>query len=219
MRKASWAKASRTCASVPGHSWLRCGIVTRFATERWQRPSAVSGAGETVAALAAHIAEAERALGNDAETSWPPRGSEGSRVSPSSPNQRSSGRSCGSNSPCTSPGPQIGARLFQPLQRRRARMRDAARISCRRKIAKAQPAIIVARADRPSKLISVQIAICRHAPRSFCTRWCKLRIHKARTTALRDGNQPASGSTSTVPPSETIFRNSSDAACRSSSLA
>ena len=34
---------------------------TRFATDRWQRPSAVSGAGETVAALAAHIADAELA--------------------------------------------------------------------------------------------------------------------------------------------------------------
>ena len=48
-------------ASVSGHSWLRCGMVTRFATLRWQRPSAVSAAGETVAALAAHIGEADRA--------------------------------------------------------------------------------------------------------------------------------------------------------------
>ena len=61
MTKAGSANASRTCASVAGHSWLRCGIVTRFATVRWQRPSAVSAAGETVAAFAAHIAEADSA--------------------------------------------------------------------------------------------------------------------------------------------------------------
>src|ERR1044072_8144517 len=34
----------------------------RLATVRWQRPSAVSDAGETVAAFAAHIGEAESAL-------------------------------------------------------------------------------------------------------------------------------------------------------------
>ena len=59
---ASLAKASLSCASVAGHSWLRCGMVRRLATVRWQLPSAVSGAGETVAALAAHIAEADIAL-------------------------------------------------------------------------------------------------------------------------------------------------------------
>src|SRR3546814_4588166 len=58
--KAESAKASRSCASVPCHSWLRCGIVIRLATVRWQRPSALSGAGETVAAFAAHIDEADQ---------------------------------------------------------------------------------------------------------------------------------------------------------------
>src|SRR3546814_10724951 len=61
------AKARRSCASVSGHSWLRCGIVTRLATVRWQRPSAVSGAGETVAALAAHIADADSACARSEE--------------------------------------------------------------------------------------------------------------------------------------------------------
>ncbi|GAA3270398.1 hypothetical protein GCM10020258_44140 [Sphingomonas yabuuchiae] len=59
--KAGSAKIIRSCASVAGHSWLRCGMVSRLATVRWQRPSRVSGAGETVAALAAHIAEADSA--------------------------------------------------------------------------------------------------------------------------------------------------------------
>src|SRR5690242_13421106 len=54
--------ASFSCASVAGHSWLRCGIVFRLATVRWHFPSAVSGPGDTVAALAAHIAEADIAL-------------------------------------------------------------------------------------------------------------------------------------------------------------
>src|ERR1044072_1203094 len=60
--KADAEKASFSCASVAGHSWLRCGMVFRLATVRWHLPSAVSGAGETVAALAAHIAEADMAL-------------------------------------------------------------------------------------------------------------------------------------------------------------
>jgi hypothetical protein len=37
-------------------------MVRRFATVRWHFPSLASGAGETVAAFAAHIAEADMAF-------------------------------------------------------------------------------------------------------------------------------------------------------------
>src|SRR4051794_34800144 len=56
------AKAISNCATVERHSRLRCGMVLRFATVRWHLASAVSGAGETVAALAAHIADADIAF-------------------------------------------------------------------------------------------------------------------------------------------------------------
>src|SRR3954471_18482114 len=56
------ANSTLHCWYVLNHSWLRCGMVRRLATVRWHLPSPVSGAGETVAALAAHIAEADRAL-------------------------------------------------------------------------------------------------------------------------------------------------------------
>ena len=41
----SSAKARRSWASVSGHSWLRCAMVRRLATVRWQRPSARVGRG------------------------------------------------------------------------------------------------------------------------------------------------------------------------------
>ena len=86
----SSAKARRSWASVAGHSWLRCAIVLKLATVRWQRPSAVSGAGETVAALAAHIAEADKRIGGAAAC----RRSLDASV-PSAASQARLGRRCG----------------------------------------------------------------------------------------------------------------------------
>ena len=101
------AKASRSCASVAGHSWLRCGMVLRLATVRWHLPSAVSGAGETVAALAAHIAEADMALA--AST-----GSASSIVVPSSASQARSGRGCGRKMPWARPSARLARILSMP---------------------------------------------------------------------------------------------------------
>ena len=91
--KALPAKASRSCASVAVHSWLRCGIVFRLATVRWHLPSAVSSAGLTVAALAAHIAEALIALA----AIWC---SASAMPVPSSSSQALAGRGCGTKMPC-----------------------------------------------------------------------------------------------------------------------
>ena len=44
-RESPSPNASRNCASVPGHSWLRCGMVRRLATVRWRSPSAGVGRG------------------------------------------------------------------------------------------------------------------------------------------------------------------------------
>ena len=118
--KASLAKASRSCASVAGHSWLRCGMVRRLATVRWHLPSAVSGAGETVAALAAHIAEADMALAASA-------GSASSMSCRARASQARSGRGCGRKMPCARPSAEVGAHLVDALQRRGARLRHLAR--------------------------------------------------------------------------------------------
>ncbi len=56
--------------AVSCHSWKRCGMVTRLAVVRWQRPSRVSGPGETVAALAVHIDEADHAAATSAWSVW-----------------------------------------------------------------------------------------------------------------------------------------------------
>jgi len=97
------AKASCSCFSVSGHSWARCGIVTRLATVTWQRPSAVSGAGLTVAALAAHIELADHA----------PASSTASVVSSAAnaSSHASSGRGSGTRKPCASPSAMF-ARIF-----------------------------------------------------------------------------------------------------------
>ena len=108
------AKATRSCASVAGHSWLRCGMVRRLATVRWHLPSAVSGAGETVAAFAAHIAEADIALAASA-------GSASSIVVPSSASQARWGRGCGRKMPCAKPEREVGAHLVDALRAPRAR--------------------------------------------------------------------------------------------------
>src|SRR3954447_25644334 len=84
--------ASAHCLYVLGHSWLRCGMVRRLATVRWHLPSAASGAGDTVAALAAHIAEEDMALA--ASTA-----SASSMLVPSSASHARSGRGCGTKIP------------------------------------------------------------------------------------------------------------------------
>src|SRR3546814_8508039 len=89
-------KARRNWASVCGHSWLRCAMVTRLATVRCVRLSAVSGAGETVAALAAHMEEADMAAARIYASALP-------TSVPSAASHAPSGRHWGRNSPCASP--------------------------------------------------------------------------------------------------------------------
>ena len=48
-------------------SKLRCRFETRFAGVRWTRPSIASAEGVTVAALAAHMGEAEAAAAEAAD--------------------------------------------------------------------------------------------------------------------------------------------------------
>ena len=134
------AKASRSCASVAGHSWLRCGMVRRLATVRWHLPSAVSGAGETVAALAAHIAEADIALA--AST-----GSASSIVVPSSASQRAVRPRVRQENALREAEREIRAHLVEALKRRRAGLRHLPGIAGRGEIAEAQTGIIVAGAD------------------------------------------------------------------------
>src|SRR3546814_2524165 len=71
-------------------------MVMRLATVRWHLPSRVSGAGETVAALAAHIAEADQAAARTC-------GSASSTVVPNFASQTLSGRSWGRKRPWVSP--------------------------------------------------------------------------------------------------------------------
>src|SRR3954453_17742234 len=82
-------------------------MVRKFATVRWHLPSAPSGDGETVAALAAHIAEADIALA--AST-----GSAASILVPSSASQRRSGRGCGRDIPCARPNLRLARILSRP---------------------------------------------------------------------------------------------------------
>ena len=116
-------------------------IVRRLATVRWQRPSAVSGAGETVAALAAHIAEAEKA-GGAQRCRAPPR-----RRCRARPARRGSGRRWGRRKPCARPRREIVPHLLDALQRRGAREGDRRRLGGRGEVAEAEPRIIVARPD------------------------------------------------------------------------
>ena len=133
----------------PGHSWLRCGIVTRLATVRWHRPSAVSGAGETVAAFAAHIAEADSACA--CEMRSPPRHSRARGLS----SQASSGAARGRRMPWVSPSARLARILAMPSSAA-ARGCDLAGVARRGEVAGAQAGIIVARADDAVELISTQ---------------------------------------------------------------
>ena len=107
---------------------------------RWHLPSAVSGAGETVAALAAHIAEADMAFAASA-------GSASSIVAPS----RSSHARCGprvrQENALRQAEREVGAHLVDALQRRRARLRYLSAVAHRGDVAEAEPGIIVARPD------------------------------------------------------------------------
>ena len=134
------AKASRNCASVAGHSWLRCGMVRRLATVRWHLPSAVSGAGETVAALAAHIAEADMALAASP-------GSAFSIPAPSSASQARCGRGCGTKMPWSNPSARLARILAKPFERGFARPRHLAGVLRRGEVAEAEAGIIVAGPD------------------------------------------------------------------------
>ena len=142
--KSEAAKATRSCSSVCGHSWLRCGIVRKLATVRWQRPSPVSGAGETVAALAAHIAEADSASGEQ-RLGGLERGAE--LVQPAAVGPR-----VGDEEALREPERQVGAHLGDALQRGGAGLRDLLRVAGRGEVAQAQARIIVAWPDDPVEI-------------------------------------------------------------------
>jgi hypothetical protein len=86
-------KAISSWRFVSGHSCARWSMVTRFAGVRWQRPSAVSGAGLTVAALAVHIDEADQGAARSCGGSLP--------SSASAACSARLGRGSGSRKPCT----------------------------------------------------------------------------------------------------------------------
>ena len=134
-----------SCASVSGHSWLRCAMVRRLATVKWQRPSAVSAAGETVAAFAAHIAEAEKAAArstSSASATSVPSSAEPAFVGPPVRKQDALGET----------EPEIVPHLGEALQRRRARRGDPALVRGGGEIAEAEAGIIVARPDHPVEI-------------------------------------------------------------------
>jgi len=82
-------------------------MVLRFATVRWHLPSALSGAGLTVAAFAAHIAEALIALA--AMTC-----SASSISVPNSFSQAVAGLGCGTKMPCARPSARLARILSRP---------------------------------------------------------------------------------------------------------
>ena len=84
-------------------------MVRRFATVRWVRPSAVSGAGETVAALAAHMAEADMQAAASV-------GSQSSYVVPSAASHSRFGRAPGTKIPCESPSARLARILSMPCK-------------------------------------------------------------------------------------------------------
>ena len=141
-RAAGSANAICSCASVPGHSWLRCGMVRRLATVRWHRPSAVSGAGETVAALAAHIARCRHRIGGKRRLGLLDRRPERGRAS------RGAGAGAAGRCPGASPSARF-ARILSSPERRRRGCDTCAGVARRGDVAEAQPRIIVARADDP----------------------------------------------------------------------
>src|SRR5690606_41929101 len=156
------ARAGRSWRSVSGHSCERCGIVTRLATVRWQRPSAVSGAGETVAALAVHIDEADHA----------PAISTGSVCESAAivSSHAALGRGRGTKNPCARPSATL-PRIFASPCRAAARGYDtspACAVAAR--LPKLSPAWLWLGPTRPSKLISVSMRPSsregspRHAP-------------------------------------------------------
>jgi hypothetical protein len=110
------AKSAVSWRCVCGASMLRWGMEERLATERWVSPSVLSGRGETVAALAVHIAEAEKLLRKRAgSASHAAR--QTSRSLPAKPMRRShaaSGRSWGSSRPCGRPSAIICRILASP---------------------------------------------------------------------------------------------------------
>jgi hypothetical protein len=58
-KRLSSGKIARRIRAVVGGSRERWSVETRFAGVRWTRPSVVSALGATVAALAAHMADAD----------------------------------------------------------------------------------------------------------------------------------------------------------------
>src|SRR3546814_18767316 len=75
-------------------------MVTRLATVRWHRPSALSGAGETVAAFAAHIDEADQARARRC-------GPASAGVVPSHSSHAAPGTLGGTKKPCGSPSARL----------------------------------------------------------------------------------------------------------------
>jgi hypothetical protein len=64
LRQRAWWRSAdrrtwRRIAEVVSASCIRCSLLFRLATVKWTLPSALSADGETVAALAVHIDEAE----------------------------------------------------------------------------------------------------------------------------------------------------------------
>ena len=134
-------RRARSCASVSGHSWLRCAMVRRLATVRWQRPSARVGRGGDGRRIGRPHRRGRESGGARAGPAPPRRRCRAPRAS------RGSGRGCGRSMPCARPSRRLCAHLLDALQRRRAREGDVALVGGGGEVAEAEAGIIVARPD------------------------------------------------------------------------
>ncbi len=102
---AASAKIARRTAVVVGASSERWKCAARFAGVKCTRPSAVSGDGLTVAALATHIAAADEQAASSAGASVRARRrtAASSPAKPSARNAGMKGRSCGGRTACGNP--------------------------------------------------------------------------------------------------------------------
>ena len=101
---------------VVGASSDRWKWEARLAGVKWTRPSAVSGDGLTVAALATHIAAADEQAASSAGASRAARASTCASV-PAKPSERSAaiaGRSCGGSTACAIPRAASARILARP---------------------------------------------------------------------------------------------------------
>lgn len=103
-------------AEVVGASCIRCSLLFRLATVKWTLPSALSADGETVAALAVHIDEAELKAESSCGAAWAACRITCSSLprKPTSRSRRRFGRGCGGRMPCTKPRSAVAFILYSP---------------------------------------------------------------------------------------------------------